>query len=51
MFLIGDFVGKYYLLLGMDEEICQQLVDDYFLFKKGDCFLEVVGVNKEWFEG
>lgn len=49
--LIGDLVGMYYFLSGMDEKMRQQFVDDYFLFKKGDCFLELVGVNKEWLEG
>lgn len=35
----------------MDEKTRQQLVDDHFLFKKGDRFLEAAGVNKEWPEG
>nr|XP_058965929.1 arginine kinase-like isoform X4 [Pocillopora verrucosa] len=49
--LTGDLAGKYYPLSGMDEETRQQLVDDHFLFKKGDRFLEAAGVNKEWPEG
>lgn len=49
MFLIGDLVGKYYFLIGMIEEIRRKFVEDYFLFKKGDCFLEFVGINKMWF--
>ena len=49
--LEGDLAGEYYPLLGMDEETRQKLVDDHFLFKKGDRFLEAAGVNKEWPEG
>ncbi|XP_048585072.1 arginine kinase isoform X3 [Nematostella vectensis] len=49
--LTGDLAGKYYPLSGMDEATRQQLVDDHFLFKKGDRFLEAAGVNKMWPEG
>ena len=49
--LTGELKGKYYPLSGMDEATRQQLVDDHFLFKKGDRFLESAGVNKEWPEG
>ena len=49
--LEGDLAGEYYPLLGMDEATRQKLVDDHFLFKKGDRFLEAAGVNKEWPEG
>ncbi|XP_068761515.1 arginine kinase-like isoform X1 [Montipora capricornis] len=49
--LTGDLAGTYYPLSGMDEKTRQQLVDDHFLFKKGDRFLESAGVNKEWPEG
>lgn len=49
--LTGDLAGKYYPLQGMDEATRQQLVDDHFLFKKGDRFLESAGINKEWPEG
>ena len=49
--LTGDLTGTYYPLSGMDEKTRQQLVDDHFLFKKGDRFLESAGVNKEWPEG
>ena len=34
--LDGDLAGTYYPLEGMDEETRQKLVDDHFLFKKGD---------------
>ena len=49
--LKGDLAGTYYPLSGMDEQTRQQLVNDHFLFKKGDRFLEAAGVNKEWPEG
>ncbi|XP_065912487.1 arginine kinase-like [Dysidea avara] len=49
--LTGDLAGKYYPLQGMDEATRQKLVDDHFLFKKGDRFLESAGCNKEWPEG
>lgn len=49
--LKGDLAGTYYPLSGMNEETRQKLVNDHFLFKKGDRFLEAAGVNKEWPEG
>ncbi|KAJ7373626.1 hypothetical protein OS493_011234 [Desmophyllum pertusum] len=49
--LKGDLAGTYYPLSGMDEATRQQLVNDHFLFKKGDRFLDAAGVNKEWPEG
>ena len=49
--LEGDLAGDYYPLLGMDEATRQKLVDDHFLFKKGDRFLEAAGINGEWPEG
>lgn len=49
--LSGDISGTYYPLAGMDEETRQQLVNDHFLFKQGDRFLEAAGVNREWPEG
>jgi creatine kinase len=49
--LTGDLAGKYYPLAGMDEATRQKLVDDHFLFKKGDRFLAAAGINKEWPEG
>eukprot|EP01083_Nonionella_stella_P159741 521491_1 len=46
-----DLKGTYYPLKGMDEETRQQLVDDHFLFKKGDRFLESAGINQFWPNG
>ena len=40
--LSGDLAGKYYPLLGMDEKVRQQLVDDHFLFVTGDPNLKVI---------
>lgn len=47
----GDLTGKYYPLSGMDDKTSQQLIDDHFLFKKGDRFLDAAGINREWPEG
>lgn len=46
--LEGDLSGNYFPLAGMSEEIRKQLVDDHFLFKKGDRFLESCGANRDW---
>lgn len=47
----GDLAGDFYPLEGMDESVRQQLVNDHFLFKQGDRFLEVVGANHDWPSG
>ncbi len=49
--LTGDLAGTYYPLSGMSEEDRVQLVQDHFLFKKGDRFLESAGANRDWPEG
>jgi len=46
--LEGDLKGEYYSLESMSEENRQRLVNDHFLFKQGDRFLESAGVNREW---
>jgi len=46
--LDGELKGTYYPLKGMDEATAQKLVDDHFLFKKGDRFLEAAGINRAW---
>jgi len=46
--LPGDLSGTYYPLDGMSEEVRQQMVNDHFLFKQADRFLESVGVNRDW---
>ncbi|ADV46034.1 phosphagen kinase [Nitratifractor salsuginis] len=49
--LEGDLAGEYYPLLGMSKEVQQQLIEDHFLFKEGDRFLEAAGLNRDWPEG
>ena len=47
----GDLKGQYYPLLGMNEKVRQQLVDDHFLFMSGDPNLKVAGMERDWPEG
>ena len=47
----GDLAGKYYSLATMSEDDRKQLVEDHFLFKQGDRYLEAAGLNNEWPEG
>jgi len=49
--LDGDLAGSYYTLSDMEEEVRQQLVNDHFLFKQGDRFLESAGANRDWPSG
>ena len=49
--LDGELKGNYYPLLGMSESVQQQLIEDHFLFKEGDRFLEAAGLNHNWPEG
>ena len=49
--LEGELKGEYYPLLGMSEEVQQQLIENHFLFKEGDRFLEAAGLNGDWPEG
>jgi len=44
----GDLKGRYYALGSMSERDRQQLIDDHFLFKEGDRFLQAAGLNREW---
>ena len=46
--LPGDLKGEYFPLEGMTEEVVQKMIEDHFLFKQGDRFLESVGVNRDW---
>merc|ERR1712129_203609 len=46
-----ELKGKYYPLKGMKEKVRKQLVDDHFLFKKGDRFLASAGINNFWPNG
>merc|ERR1719243_269291 len=47
----GELSGKYYALKSMSEEDRKQLIEDHFLFKEGDRFLEACGLNRDWPEG
>lgn len=47
----GDLAGKYYSLSSLTAEQRQQLIDDHFLFKEGDRFLEACGLNRDWPSG
>jgi len=47
----GDLAGKFYSLEGMDEATQKQLIDDHFLFKEGDRFLEACNLNRDWPSG
>jgi len=47
----GDLQGKFYTLEGMDAKDQQQLIDDHFLFKEGDRFLEACNLNRDWPSG
>jgi protein-arginine kinase len=49
--LTGELAGKYYPLAGMDKKTQEQLVNDHFLFKEGDRFLEAAGLNRDWPSG
>ncbi len=49
--LKGELKGEYYPLLGMSESVQKQLIEDHFLFKEGDRFLESAGLNRNWPEG
>lgn len=46
--LENDYKGKFYPLEGMDKEIQQKLIDDHFLFKEGDRFLQSANASRFW---
>lgn len=47
----GDLKGKFYPLEGMSQADQNQLIEDHFLFKEGDRFLESSGLNRDWPSG
>ena len=49
--LSGELKGTYYPLTGMTKEIQQKLIDDHFLFKEGDRFLQVIVQGFDFFWG
>lgn len=46
--LSGDLGGQYYPLVGMSKDVQQQLIDDHFLFKEGDRFLQTANACRFW---
>ncbi|NKQ40656.1 MAG: arginine kinase [Sulfurovum sp.] len=46
--LDGWLSGSYYSLQGMSEDVKAKLIEDHFLFKAGDRFLESAGLNRDW---
>ncbi|PLX67437.1 MAG: arginine kinase [Denitrovibrio sp.] len=49
--LTGELAGDYYPLAGMSEEDSTRLIEDHFLFKAGDKYLEAAGLNRDWPSG
>ncbi|KAH8304047.1 hypothetical protein KR018_011013 [Drosophila ironensis] len=49
--LKGEYKGSYMPLTGMDKKTQQKLIDDHFLFKEGDRFLEAAGASRFWPNG
>jgi len=47
----GDLEGKYYPLNSLSAAEKQSLIDDHFLFKEGDRFLQACGLNNDWPNG
>jgi len=46
-----ELKGKYYSLSKISNEDKQKLIEDHFLFKAGDRFLESAGLNRDWPSG
>ncbi|KAH7967868.1 arginine kinase Lit v 2.0101 [Rhipicephalus sanguineus] len=46
--LTGELKGTYYPLTGMSKKVQQQLIDDHFLFKEGDRFLQAANACRFW---
>jgi len=44
----GELKGNYYSLASMTDSQRQSLIDNHFLFKEGDRFLDACGLNREW---
>jgi len=49
--LEGELKGTYFPLTGMTKEVQQQLIDDHFLFKEGDRFLQHANACRYWPSG
>ncbi|XP_076296057.1 arginine kinase-like isoform X1 [Lasioglossum baleicum] len=46
--LEGELKGTFYPLTGMSKEVQQKLIDDHFLFKEGDRFLQAANACRYW---
>lgn len=46
--LEGELKGTYHPLAGMSKEVQQELIDDHFLFKEGDRFLQAANACRYW---
>nr|CAI5869617.1 unnamed protein product [Callosobruchus analis] len=44
----GELKGTFYPLTGMSKETQQKLIDDHFLFKEGDRFLQAANACRFW---
>jgi creatine kinase len=44
----GELKGTYYPLTGMKKDVQQKLIDDHFLFKEGDRFLQAANACRFW---
>merc|ERR1712212_725027 len=49
--LEGELKGTFYPLTGMGKEVQQKLIDDHFLFKEGDRFLQAANACRYWPSG
>ncbi|VDN87980.1 unnamed protein product [Brugia pahangi] len=43
-----ELKGTYYPLTGMTKDVQKQLIDDHFLFKEGDRFLQAANACRYW---
>ncbi|CAB4061326.1 E2.7.3.3 [Lepeophtheirus salmonis] len=43
-----NYGGTYYALMGMQKEVQQRLIEDHFLFKEGDRFLQAANASNHW---
>ncbi|KAL4506917.1 hypothetical protein ABPG72_001338 [Tetrahymena utriculariae] len=47
----GELVGTYHSLVNMDKQTQKQLIEEHYLFKEGDKYLEAAGLNRDWPDG
>lgn len=46
--LEAELKGTFYPLTGMSKDVQQKLIDDHFLFKEGDRFLQAANACRFW---